>query len=660
MTGSLEDLEGVGPAVAGAIRSRFGSDEAFFRALDAQDLEALLDVEGLSERRAVQMILRRAGEAAPEEFFGTPRARQLYEAILEDMGRFAATKTGRTRLRLLHPTTDRDLAERRRAEALAAQEAVRPLDQEAVRRHLRRLHAPREPRPRLAASRLVVCESAAAARKWRDDGLDRWVTVGDLDDLAQAADHDVCVFLYDSGVDVGGLDNVVELPESAPLAAIHPPRVLAWFEENRSALEAAAALEGLLDRPGKAAEALAALDEAKAAAVTIVDLRRHVETVQKEVNLAAKQRISALSLTGDEVLATLEHRVPPALQAVYDWIRAEARQRLRAATGLDMQPYLPGFPVVVDDEELDRWESRIGANAALQAYEAEARAAKRLAPLRKPLEAALREMLAFDATFALGCFALHHDLQPAQVADGFSFDASVHLDLSGRPGVQPVSYRLGGDEPRLAVLTGANSGGKSTLLEHLAQLVIMNQMGLPVVGAGVRLPWVEAVHFVTARRGLDAGAFETFLRGFLPIVGGGRRKLILADEVESVTELEAAGRILGFFLDRAAATDSLAVVVTHMAPQVLRHTAAAVRVDGIEATGLDDEHRLVVDRTPRLNHLARSTPELIVRRLANTVRGSERALYEALLERFQQPQADPSWNGGEAASPALAVQRGNA
>ncbi len=652
MSETLEDLEGVGPAVAAAIRARFPSDAAFFKALKDQDLEALLEVDGLSERRAVQMILRQAGEAAPDGFFGTPRARQLYEAILDDLGRFAATRGGRTRLRLLHPTTDRKLAARRRQDVLEARNRVAQLDREEVRRHLRRLHAPREPRPRLAANRLVVCESAAAARKLRESGLDRWVTVGDLDDLVQAAEHELCIFLYDGGVDLNGLDNVVELPESAALAAIHPPRVLAWFDENRAALESAAALDHLLGRPGKAAEALEALDKAKAASVTIVDLRRHVEDTQKELNLAAKQRISGLSLTGDEVLATLEHRVPPALQAVYDWIRQESRTRLRAATGLDVQPFLPGFPVAIDEEELERWENRLGANAAMQAYEAEARAARALAPLQAGLERDIRDLLAFDATFALGCFALHHNLQAAAEADGFDFDASVHLSLSGSPDIQPVAYRLGGAEPRLAVLTGANSGGKSTLLEHLAQLVIMNQMGLPVVGHGVQVPWVEAVHFVTARRGLDAGAFETFLRGFLPIVSSGSRKLILADEVESVTELEAAGRILGFFLDRAAATDSLAVVVTHMAPQVLRHTAAAVRVDGIEATGLDDQHRLVVDRTPRLNHLARSTPELIVRRLANTVKGAERALYESLLERFRQPEADPGWPALEAAAPA--------
>ncbi len=634
MTPALEDLEGVGPAVAGAIRARFGTDKAFFEALADQDLEALLQVDGLSERRAVQMILSHAGQSAPEDFFGTPRARQIYEAILEDLCRFAATASGRSRLRLLHPTTDPKLAAQRQSEALVARKLVEGLDRDAVRKQLRKLHTPREPTPRLCADRIVVCESPQMGRKLRDARLDRWVSIGDMDDLSQAEDHELCIFVYDGGVDLGGLDNVVELPESSSLAAIHPPHVLAWFDANRATLAAAAELERLLDQPGHASQALEALDKAKAATVTVVDLRRHVETIQKDLNAAAKQRIASLSLTGDEVLATLEHRVPPALQAIYDWLRHEARTRMRAATGLDVQPFNGGFPVTVDESELDRWEARLGANAALERYEAEAKAARTLAPLRPLLEQELKRFFAFDATFALGCFALHHDLQPASVGDAVAFDESVHLALSGNGDVQPISYRLGGDEPRLAVLTGANSGGKSTLLEHLAQLVIMNQMGLPVIGKGVVVPWVDAVHFVTARRGLDAGAFETFLRGFLPIVSGSQRKLILADEVESVTELEAAGRILGFFLDRAAATDSLAVVVTHMAPQVLRHTAAAVRVDGIEASGLDDQHQLVVDRTPRLNHLARSTPELIVRRLANTSRGPERALYESLLQRF--------------------------
>ena len=65
-----------------------------------------------------------------------------------------------------------------------------------------------------------------------------------------------------------------------------------------------------------------------------------------------------------------------------------------------------------------------------------------------------------------------------------------------------------------------------------------------------------------------------------------------------------------------AQEDTTMMLVTHLAPAILEATGRKdLRVDGIEATGLDADLELMVDRTPKRNHLARSTPELIVKRL---------------------------------------------
>ena len=58
------------------------------------------------------------------------------------------------------------------------------------------------------------------------------------------------------------------------------------------------------------------------------------------------------------------------------------------------------------------------------------------------------------------------------------------------------------------------------------------------------------------------------------------------------------------------------VLVTHIGGQIRNNYSGDIRIDGIEARGLDENMELVVDRTPIRNHLAQSTPELIVRRLA--------------------------------------------
>jgi dsDNA-specific endonuclease/ATPase MutS2 len=68
-----------------------------------------------------------------------------------------------------------------------------------------------------------------------------------------------------------------------------------------------------------------------------------------------------------------------------------------------------------------------------------------------------------------------------------------------------------------------------------------------------------------------------------------------------------------------------------MAREIKEVTETPVRIDGIEAQGLDENLELVVDRTPRFGYLARSTPELIVERLTKLSKGKKREVYERIL-----------------------------
>ncbi len=74
--------------------------------------------------------------------------------------------------------------------------------------------------------------------------------------------------------------------------------------------------------------------------------------------------------------------------------------------------------------------------------------------------------------------------------------------------------------------------------------------------------------------------------------------------------------------------------MSHLAENIMEHTSAPVRVDGIEARGLDKNLNLIVDRNPRYNYVAKSTPELIVERLVKQANGVERDFYQRLLDKF--------------------------
>lgn len=88
--------------------------------------------------------------------------------------------------------------------------------------------------------------------------------------------------------------------------------------------------------------------------------------------------------------------------------------------------------------------------------------------------------------------------------------------------MQKIDYHLDKDN-NIILLTGANSGGKTTLLETLGQHTIMTHMGLGVCSDEAIIPETNEVYFFTKKHSLNAGAFETFLKSFIPVTIGQRK-----------------------------------------------------------------------------------------------------------------------------------------
>lgn len=629
---NLEELPGIGPQLAVAIRRKFDGDEAFFQAARELDLTSIQQVEGLSPKRAIDLVRHINGAADADAFLATPAARKVHDDVMRRLLRFATTEHGRNRLRLLAPMANPEAAQARIEHVLAQKQKVTDLDREAVRAALRKLRPLQQPSPVCDTTTLLVAADDDVYEHLHGVGAGRWCYLGTARD-GQNSDAELVLVAGDLDLPAD-----LQLPETATLADAAPQALLAWARANRTVIEACADLADRFSGTSVAADLLAAADVPPSQSLDEAAIHDAIKQAQRAADASIEAGLADLALPAVELMRAMSTQTPPpAVRAVIDAALREATNDVRQATGCPLQPFEATFPVTIDEDDIERVLSEQRSLGRAHQFQRAQDAARIIARHREALAAEVASWLEFDADFALGCFALHHDLHAPRFADGFQFDASVHLALADQSAIQRIGYQLGKAHP-LAVLTGANSGGKSTLLEHLAQLTLMARMGLPVVGPNVAVPWVDELHFVTARRGLDAGAFETFLRGFLPIASGDARRLVLADEVESVTELEAAGRILAFFLDRLATTDSLCVLVTHMSEAILGHVRTPVRVDGIDAVGLDDNDELVVDRQPKMGHVARSTPELIVKRLAATTKGSNQALFEALHKALTDPE----------------------
>jgi dsDNA-specific endonuclease/ATPase MutS2 len=114
-----------------------------------------------------------------------------------------------------------------------------------------------------------------------------------------------------------------------------------------------------------------------------------------------------------------------------------------------------------------------------------------------------------------------------------------------------------------------------------------------------------------------------------------KKKMILVDELESITEPGAAAKVIGGVLEKLSENpNTCAVFVSHLAEEISKAVKTTIRIDGIEAKGLDQNLNLVVDRNPILNHIAKSMPQLIVTRLRELSKGEERETYDHILKKF--------------------------
>ena len=196
---------------------------------------------------------------------------------------------------------------------------------------------------------------------------------------------------------------------------------------------------------------------------------------------------------------------------------------------------------------------------------------------------------------------------------------------------QEITFHLK-DNIKCSILTGANSGGKTTLLEHIIQIHSLVQLGLPIEGE-IRFPLFEEIYYFAKTKGeSNKGAFEHLLSQMAKIKPGDKT-LILADEIEAVREPGMAGEIISGTVEYYVRKDCFLVIATHLGQEVKKNIPLKSRIDGIEAKGLTEQFELIIDHNPVLGRLAKSTPELIIKKMANTSNQEYLKFIQEYIER---------------------------
>ncbi|MDY6774812.1 MAG: DNA mismatch repair protein [Halobacteria archaeon] len=557
------------------------------KAIDAiQNADVRTLVNAGVTRGRVVRILRRAHETEGLELLETSDTRDVYRDLVDLVTRYALTEDAENRIRVMTPLPSEEDAERRLDEVLGARESWSRLSDEEH-------------------ERIIDVFEEYDSEGSRKAAVDAAIRLSDIDDDR--------VFTRLSDLDVGALEETVGV-----LGIVDGDRVEEGVDED--------------------------LDQ----------LRRQLELVD------------SLSDSAFDIVETVRSRLDAGGRRTGDEFREEFAYYVSDETGVDLDSVYSAAPDdAVDAADLVTNTLRNLLTDLEEAVEDRhdevvERVETRLDEARDDVESAVEAVDDLGFLLSLARFADEYDLRRPEFSDeelGVSVVDARNLSLSAEGvDVQPVTYGVGDTSTsevptdRVAVLTGANSGGKTTLLETVCQTVLLAHMGLPVPAESAEVSYFDSVVFHRRHASFNAGVLESTLRSIVPPLTTDETTLMLVDEFEAITEPGSAASLLHGLVGLTVDTEATGVFVTHLADD-LEPLPEQARVDGIFAEGLDDDLQLEVDYQPRFETVGRSTPEFIVSRLvANASDRTERAGFERLAgavgeEAVQSTLDDADWEG---------------
>ena len=625
-------------------------------------LDTLSSVLGIKEREGEKVVLKANEQLAGykvRDVFCTKETRELRRELLEILASYATTSNGKELILTRTPSLDRKEMQRRFDDVREGKRLHELLGVERIAKVYEILSNAEVKSLSFGKSPLVATRSRALEATLQDFYGD-FVRVANVDSVAKAQEllqrETIILFAEAGGAEERVFDEpgIITVTEDAlsEISEVYPDFVVNSFVVKKTAIQAVIQLltefEELRVSPlftgisVEDLEAVVTLLEGLAAGESAGEanfdevLYRWEEAINKEVARIMRSGGGADDFTGylDEVVVSIADEL---------MLTGEDKDILWESAYENLERGPPFEFSRAKTELLRRLYTR---QMGEQRYYRSRDCAQHLEQRRGVVSAAITQLFYFDFMLAVARFSQDFGLTvPELVEDGLGVIKGRNLflvdeELKGDEKVVPISYSVGnanlgifGATPHhVAILTGANSGGKTCLLITLASSVILTELGLPVPAERAEVP-LRPLYLYRRKMIKKTGSFEYSMRALSRIFMREGAKVVLIDELEALTEPGAMGRIMASVLNNLP-NDTLAVMITHLIHELRPHISMKkVRVDGIESEGLDAAGNIIVDRQPMFNHIGSSTPELVITKLLGRVRKAElKKVYEEILK----------------------------
>ncbi|MHA1269357.1 MAG: MutS-related protein [Candidatus Helarchaeota archaeon] len=390
------------------------------------------------------------------------------------------------------------------------------------------------------------------------------------------------------------------------------------------------------------------------------------ESIENEIKKSktivdGKQIFNLLQSMDDSNLISLNNLMeilPLNLSTIIDNILSKAREELIEKLNLDdpdssivfdIYPQDLNFPIEADNFIIQKLKNKLTKKKKFHEFLFISKIAKNLNQYNGLISQVLKILFKLDELLAIKALIDDYNLQFPdfiETTHGISFKNGTNMFLIRDKEVPvPINYHIG-DLPivfecdtdinnDIIILTGANSGGKTTLLHTISQIVILAQMGLPVPAKANIGAFDEIYYFSKSQGMISSGAFETSIKQFTNAIVSDSPKLVLMDELEAITEPGAAAKVVGSILEMFwESRCTSAVLVSHLAQQIMKIILIPFRIDGIEANGIKNG-KLIVDRNPKFNYFAKSMPFFIIKKLFESCTDPDKQkVYKNMMKYF--------------------------
>ncbi len=603
----LSDIFGIGTKTQQQLLGAFPDEQSVIIAIQSRDIAAFTR-NGFKKSFAIRIIRQALSEGY--KMLLSPDGRDLYRKLVDLLKEYPQLKDVKDRVSTLVPNYWGTNAENHLSKVLQFRDTVartKPPEMEKIIKALagadyRPLNA-----PELPTQVQVVTIQPEVAEKWTGKISIR--VLSSVEEIQERARETPFLRILSDDIEVAP-EGCVILPTNASTAEIFPELVV------KRAIRLTGHVQAYLAGAQILPDLFPLAEELSNAAKILSQLEDSLRSVEEEKSLLAGA-IDAVE--GDLRKQDLEEVSSVEVAKLFK----------NHASGDSFLVEFDGIPVKGVREIVEFSIARYVESKLFTACRKSVKKLTHVVSKTKEIIAAVQDL---DYWLALGRFAVEFDLvKPQVIAEGnrLYFEGGRHLFLARQwqqkllPRLDMVTYILGPapkptagvDGEKLTLLTGANSGGKTCLLETIFFIVLLPHMGLPVPAKVAHVPAIRGIFFHRRHFAKTAGALEGTLKRLMPAFSKAAHNLILVDEFEAITEPGAAARILSGLINILADQATLAVFVTHLSNEIVKVVGPVARLDAIQAVGLDRNLELLTDHQPIFGQIGRSTPELIVQKL---------------------------------------------